>query len=56
MHVFLDYSETGADFINLLVGLDGSLKMQGTQTHMTTRLRDFIIMNVDPKTIHKKAS
>ncbi|KAI2662683.1 Vacuolar protein sorting-associated protein 13C [Labeo rohita] len=26
-------------------GLDGSLKMQGTQTHMTTRLRDFIIMN-----------
>ncbi|XP_016128718.1 vacuolar protein sorting-associated protein 13C-like [Sinocyclocheilus grahami] len=36
-------------------GLDGSLKMQGTQTHMYTRLRDFIIMNVDPKTIHKKA-
>ncbi|KAL1271436.1 hypothetical protein QQF64_030452, partial [Cirrhinus molitorella] len=36
-------------------GLDGFLKMQGTQTHMSTRLRDFIIMNVDPKTIHKKA-
>uniref|UniRef100_A0A673N380 Vacuolar protein sorting-associated protein 13C-like n=1 Tax=Sinocyclocheilus rhinocerous TaxID=307959 RepID=A0A673N380_9TELE len=36
-------------------GLDGFLKMQGTQTHMYTRLRDFIIMNVDPKTIHKKA-
>ncbi|XP_016334264.1 vacuolar protein sorting-associated protein 13C-like [Sinocyclocheilus anshuiensis] len=37
-------------------GLDGSLQMQGTQTHMSTRLRDFIIMNVDPETIHKKAS
>ncbi|KTG38308.1 hypothetical protein cypCar_00041632 [Cyprinus carpio] len=37
-------------------GLDGSLQMQGTQMHMSTRLRDFIIMNVDPKTIHKKAS
>ncbi|XP_042615951.1 vacuolar protein sorting-associated protein 13C-like isoform X8 [Cyprinus carpio] len=36
-------------------GLDGSLQMQGTQMHMSTRLRDFIIMNVDPKTIHKKA-
>uniref|UniRef100_A0A9J8B4Y8 Vacuolar protein sorting 13 homolog C n=1 Tax=Cyprinus carpio carpio TaxID=630221 RepID=A0A9J8B4Y8_CYPCA len=36
-------------------GLDGSLQMQGTQTHMFTRLRDFIIINVDPKTIHKKA-
>ncbi|XP_051757759.1 intermembrane lipid transfer protein VPS13C isoform X4 [Ctenopharyngodon idella] len=36
-------------------GLDGSLKMQGTQTHMSTRLRDFVIINVDPKTIHKKA-
>ncbi|XP_048040237.1 vacuolar protein sorting-associated protein 13C isoform X8 [Megalobrama amblycephala] len=36
-------------------GLDGFLKMQGTQTHMSTRLRDFIIINVDPKTIHKKA-
>ncbi|XP_052457976.1 intermembrane lipid transfer protein VPS13C isoform X3 [Carassius gibelio] len=36
-------------------GLDGSLQMQGTQMHMSARLRDFIIMNVDPKTIHKKA-
>ncbi|XP_052416326.1 intermembrane lipid transfer protein VPS13C isoform X1 [Carassius gibelio] len=36
-------------------GLDGFLKMQGTRTHMYTRLRDFIVMNVDPKTIHKKA-
>ncbi|XP_059386008.1 intermembrane lipid transfer protein VPS13C isoform X5 [Carassius carassius] len=36
-------------------GLDSFLKMQGTRTHMYTRLRDFIVMNVDPKTIHKKA-
>ncbi|KAA0723284.1 Vacuolar protein sorting-associated protein 13C [Triplophysa tibetana] len=26
-------------------GLDGSLRMQGTQTHMYTRLRDFIVIN-----------
>ncbi|KAI4872968.1 hypothetical protein NFI96_023652 [Prochilodus magdalenae] len=37
-------------------GLHGSLLMQGTQTHMLARLRDFVIINVDPKTIHKKAS
>ncbi|XP_051507279.1 intermembrane lipid transfer protein VPS13C-like isoform X3 [Myxocyprinus asiaticus] len=36
-------------------GLDGSLLIQGTKTHMSTRLRDFIVINVDPKTIHKKA-
>ncbi|XP_056317504.1 intermembrane lipid transfer protein VPS13C isoform X2 [Danio aesculapii] len=36
-------------------GLDGSLQMKGTQTHMFTRLRDFIVINVDSKTIHKKA-
>jgi len=38
------------------VGLDGSLQMQGTQTYIATRLRDFIVINVDPKTVHKKAS
>uniref|UniRef100_A0A3B1JJN7 Vacuolar protein sorting 13 homolog C n=1 Tax=Astyanax mexicanus TaxID=7994 RepID=A0A3B1JJN7_ASTMX len=36
-------------------GLHGSLLMQGTQTCILARLRDFIIINVDPKTIHKKA-
>ncbi|KAL4641944.1 vacuolar protein sorting-associated protein 13C isoform X1 [Arapaima gigas] len=36
-------------------GIHGSLLMQGTQTHISTRLRDFIVINVDPKTIHKKA-
>ncbi|XP_072574266.1 intermembrane lipid transfer protein VPS13C isoform X2 [Paramormyrops kingsleyae] len=36
-------------------GCHGSLLMQGTQTRISTRLRDFIVINVDPKTIHKKA-
>ncbi|XP_049329631.1 intermembrane lipid transfer protein VPS13C isoform X3 [Astyanax mexicanus] len=36
-------------------GLHGSLLMQGTQTCILARLRDFIIINVDPKTVHKKA-
>nr|XP_029508492.1 vacuolar protein sorting-associated protein 13C-like [Oncorhynchus nerka] len=29
--------------------------MQGPQTHISARLRDFIVINVDPKSIHKKA-
>uniref|UniRef100_A0A6Q2WPX1 Vacuolar protein sorting 13 homolog C n=1 Tax=Esox lucius TaxID=8010 RepID=A0A6Q2WPX1_ESOLU len=36
-------------------GLNGSLLMQGPQTHFAASLRDFIITNVDPKSIHKKA-
>ncbi|XP_030622717.1 vacuolar protein sorting-associated protein 13C [Chanos chanos] len=36
-------------------GLRGSLLVQGTQTHMSASLRDFIVINVDDKTIHKKA-
>ncbi|KAM9860925.1 intermembrane lipid transfer protein VPS13C [Aulostomus maculatus] len=36
-------------------GINGSLLMQGPQTHMSARLRDFIILNVDPRSIHKKA-
>ncbi|XP_046898786.1 vacuolar protein sorting-associated protein 13C isoform X4 [Hypomesus transpacificus] len=36
-------------------GIDGSLLMQGPQTHISSRLRDFIVINVDPKSIHKKA-
>ncbi|XP_062417924.1 intermembrane lipid transfer protein VPS13C isoform X4 [Pungitius pungitius] len=36
-------------------GVNGSLLMQGTQTHVSARLRDFIVLNVDPKSIHKKA-
>ncbi|KAG9352350.1 hypothetical protein JZ751_020763 [Albula glossodonta] len=36
-------------------GIRGSLLMQGSQTHIAARLKDFIVLNVDPKTIHKKA-
>ncbi|XP_035855716.1 vacuolar protein sorting-associated protein 13C isoform X4 [Sander lucioperca] len=36
-------------------GFHGSLLMQGPQTHISARLRDFIVLNVDPKSIHKKA-
>ncbi|CAL8243628.1 unnamed protein product [Lota lota] len=36
-------------------GINGSLLMQGAQTHLSARLRDFIVLNVDPKSIHKKA-
>ncbi|XP_070763918.1 intermembrane lipid transfer protein VPS13C isoform X2 [Enoplosus armatus] len=36
-------------------GINGSLLMQGPQTHISARLRDFIVLNVDPKSIHKKA-
>ncbi|XP_028257848.1 vacuolar protein sorting-associated protein 13C isoform X2 [Parambassis ranga] len=36
-------------------GIHGSLLMQGPQTHISASLRDFIVLNVDPKTIHQKA-
>ncbi|XP_036950284.1 vacuolar protein sorting-associated protein 13C isoform X4 [Acanthopagrus latus] len=36
-------------------GFNGSLLMQGPQTHLTACLRDFIVLNVDPKSIHKEA-
>ncbi|XP_026157018.1 vacuolar protein sorting-associated protein 13C isoform X2 [Mastacembelus armatus] len=36
-------------------GINGTLMMQGPQTHLSARLKDFIVLNVDPKSIHKKA-
>ncbi|XP_037550881.1 vacuolar protein sorting-associated protein 13C [Nematolebias whitei] len=36
-------------------GINGSLVMQGPQTHISARLQDFIVLNADPKSIHKKA-
>ncbi|XP_055363331.1 intermembrane lipid transfer protein VPS13C isoform X2 [Betta splendens] len=36
-------------------GIHGSLVTQGPQTHISARLQDFIILNTDPKSIHKKA-
>uniref|UniRef100_A0A3B3RA21 Vacuolar protein sorting 13 homolog C n=1 Tax=Paramormyrops kingsleyae TaxID=1676925 RepID=A0A3B3RA21_9TELE len=37
------------------IKIQGWPTASGTQTHISTRLRDFIVINVDPKTIHKKA-
>lgn len=37
-------------------GINGSLLMQGPQTHISARLRDFNVLNVDPKSVHKKVS
>ncbi|KAM9409075.1 intermembrane lipid transfer protein VPS13C isoform 2-T2 [Pholidichthys leucotaenia] len=36
-------------------GLNGALVIQGPQTHLSARLRDFVVLNVDPKSVHKKA-
>ncbi|XP_047435908.1 vacuolar protein sorting-associated protein 13C isoform X3 [Mugil cephalus] len=36
-------------------GVDGSLLMQGSQTHISARLRDFLVLNVDGNSVHKKA-
>nr|XP_057944344.1 intermembrane lipid transfer protein VPS13C isoform X2 [Doryrhamphus excisus] len=36
-------------------GMNGSLLVQGPQTHMSARLKDFIVLNVDSASIHKKA-
>ncbi|XP_030582249.1 vacuolar protein sorting-associated protein 13C isoform X2 [Archocentrus centrarchus] len=36
-------------------GMNGSLLMQGPQTQISAGLRDFIVLNVDPKSFHKKA-
>uniref|UniRef100_A0A1A8GA63 Vacuolar protein sorting 13 homolog C n=1 Tax=Nothobranchius korthausae TaxID=1143690 RepID=A0A1A8GA63_9TELE len=36
-------------------GINGSLLVQGPQTHVSARLRDFLVLNVDPNSIHKKA-
>ncbi|KAM7405560.1 hypothetical protein PAMP_000001 [Pampus punctatissimus] len=36
-------------------GINGSLLMQGPQTCLSASLRDFMVLNVDPISIHKKA-
>ncbi|XP_078029066.1 intermembrane lipid transfer protein VPS13C isoform X7 [Epinephelus lanceolatus] len=48
-----DQSSNMADI--KIQGINGSLLMQGPQTHISARLRDFIVLNVDPKSVHKKA-
>lgn len=41
---------------NALPDLHGSLLMKESETHMSARLRDFVVINVDPKAVHNKAS
>ncbi|XP_061878990.1 intermembrane lipid transfer protein VPS13C isoform X1 [Entelurus aequoreus] len=48
-----DQSSNMADI--KIQGINGSLLVQGPQTHMSARLKDFIVLNVDPASIHKKA-
>ncbi|XP_035991633.1 vacuolar protein sorting-associated protein 13C isoform X3 [Fundulus heteroclitus] len=36
-------------------GLDSSLVIQGPQTHIWTRLQDVVVMDVDPRSVHKDA-
>ncbi|KAM7424819.1 hypothetical protein PAMA_000939 [Pampus argenteus] len=36
-------------------GINGSLLMQGPQTRLSASLRDFMVLNVDPISFHKKA-
>lgn len=37
-------------------GINGSVLMQGPQTHISARLRDFVVLNADSNSIHKKVS
>ncbi|XP_041649214.1 vacuolar protein sorting-associated protein 13C isoform X2 [Cheilinus undulatus] len=48
-----DQSSNMADI--KIQGINGSLLMQGAQTHISASLRDFLVINVDPKSIHEKA-
>ncbi|KAM4744636.1 intermembrane lipid transfer protein VPS13C isoform 3-T3 [Anableps anableps] len=36
-------------------GLNSSLLRQGSQTHLSARLRDVIVLDVDPRSVHKEA-
>ncbi|XP_074521688.1 intermembrane lipid transfer protein VPS13C isoform X2 [Halichoeres trimaculatus] len=36
-------------------GINGSLLVQGPQTHISASLRDFLVLNIDPVSIHEKA-
>lgn len=55
---FLWVFTTKPDVTRLLCtsGINGSLLMQGPQTHISGGMRDFIVLNVDPKSFHKKVS
>lgn len=56
--ILLSFLDTNTESMDVLCfsGFNGSLLMQGPQTHLTACLRDFIVLNVDPKSIHKEVS
>lgn len=37
-------------------GLNGSLLMQGAQTRISAALKDVVVLDVDPQSVHKKVS
>lgn len=37
-------------------GLNGSLLMQGAQTRISAALKDVVVLDVDPRSVHKKVS
>jgi vacuolar protein sorting-associated protein 13A/C len=39
---------------DLSAGIDGSVLVQAKETMVFARLRDIVVLDVDPKTIHKK--
>ncbi|XP_028328893.1 vacuolar protein sorting-associated protein 13C-like isoform X2 [Gouania willdenowi] len=48
--------DQSCDITNIKIkGLHGSLLVQGSHTHVSTRLQDFLVLNVDPESVHKKA-
>lgn len=40
--------------ISFMSGIDGSVVVQAKETDVFARLRDIVVLDVDPKTIHKK--
>uniref|UniRef100_A0A3Q3JJ33 Vacuolar protein sorting 13 homolog C n=1 Tax=Monopterus albus TaxID=43700 RepID=A0A3Q3JJ33_MONAL len=47
--------DQSCNMADIKIQINGSLLMQGPQTHISACLRDFIIENVDPKSVHKEA-
>ena len=41
-------------YFGWLLGIDVSVLVQAKETQVSARLRDIVVMDVDPKTIHKK--
>lgn len=40
--------------LSFMSGIDASVVVQAKETDVFARLRDIVVLDVDPKTIHKK--